>query len=57
MGLHGADNWVKIAAHVGHGVSRQQCRSHWNKILYNTPQVYIKGFWSDDEVRSSADSK
>ena len=57
--MHGAGNWVKIAAHVSHGVSRQQCYRWWARYLKGRiteappkPNVLKKGSWDADEVRT-----
>ena len=54
--MHVAGNWVKIAAYVGHGVDRVQCRVHWTRMIEPALARLEKGAWSDDEVRCAKSS-
>lgn len=51
VALYKGKGWARVAQHVGHGLTAQQCSVRWNDYLSKVQQGGIKqGNWTDEEV-------
>jgi hypothetical protein len=45
------EGWMKVAAHVGGGVTVEQCRNRWSSHLQHQDKSVRKAAWTREEVR------